>query len=87
MVTGTINSHQHSSTEASEKQEIMLINVFNLKNKELSWEKYKQPFMLFFCQEEMKGSSTASLCMCKYIHTAFKITLTDGACVAARQCC
>ena len=86
MVTATVNSHQCSSMEASEKQEI--INVSDLKNKEFSWEKYKQPFRLSFCQEEMKDSfPSASLCMCKYIHTAFKITSAYAVCVAAQQCC
>lgn len=74
--------------EASEKQEIMTINVSDLKNKELSQKNTNSVFRLSFCQEEIKGSSPfASVCMCKYIHTAFKITLTCAVCVAAQQCC
>lgn len=81
MVAATVNSHQYSSTEASEKEEIMIINVSDpLRN----GEKYKQAFRLSFCQGEMKNSSSTSLCMCKYIHRAFKITSAYAVCVAAQ---
>ena len=86
MVRAAVNSHQCSSKEVSEKLEIMITNVSDLK--ELSWEKYKRPLRLSFCEEEIKDSSrSASLCMRKYIHTTFKITLAYTVCVASQQCC
>lgn len=84
MVAATVSSHQYSSTEASEKEKIMILNV---SDPHRNGGKYNRPFRLSFCQGEMKDSSSTSLCMCEYIHRAFKITSAYAVCVAAQQCC
>lgn len=82
MVIATVNSYQYSSTEASEKQ--MLTAVFDLKNKELSREKYN-PSGCLFVRKKKDSNPSASLRMCKYIHATFKIILICSVYVGTQQ--
>lgn len=64
LVTGTVFSLS-SSVEASSKQELITVEVSDLKKS--NWEKCKQSFRLSFCQEQRKTTSILHLFACARI--------------------